>query len=138
MAVDTIARGLATQANAAVGALPVLASGTYTPTLTNSTNVASSTAFQCNYLRVGNIVIVSGRVSITVTTANSSTTLLMTVPIASAMSDANAVDCGGTAVATNINESLAILASSGKAQFTGLPTSTSTGTYWFSFMYLVN
>src|SRR5438093_13362661 len=36
----------------------VLDAGTYTPTLTNSVNVAASTAYVCQYLRVGAVVTV--------------------------------------------------------------------------------
>jgi hypothetical protein len=59
-----------------------LLSGTYTPTLTNTTNVAASTAFTCQYMRVGNVVTVSGRVSID-PTSTGNTKLEMSLPIAS-------------------------------------------------------
>jgi hypothetical protein len=59
-------------------------SGTYTPTLTNVTNVASSTAVTCQYMRVGNVVTVSGQVSITATAGAATTVLDMSLPIASA------------------------------------------------------
>jgi hypothetical protein len=59
-------------------------SGTYTPTLTNVTNVASSTAVTCQYMRVGNVVTVSGQVSITATAGAAATVLDMSLPIASA------------------------------------------------------
>lgn len=59
-------------------------SGTYTPTLTNQTNVASSTAYPCQYMRVGNAVTVSGRISVTPTAAAGTQTVLgMSLPIAS-------------------------------------------------------
>jgi hypothetical protein len=58
-------------------------SGTYTPTLTNTTNVSSSTAFVCQYMRVGNVVTVSGRVDITPTAISTTTILQLTVPVAS-------------------------------------------------------
>lgn len=38
--------------------------GTYTPTLTNVTNISASTAYACNYMRVGRTVTVSGKVDI--------------------------------------------------------------------------
>jgi hypothetical protein len=41
-----------------------LASGTYTPTLTNQTNVGSSTAYKGFYQRVGNIVTVHGYITV--------------------------------------------------------------------------
>ena len=60
-----------------------LAKGTYTPTLTNGTNVAASTAYQCQYMRVGDLVTVSGRVDIDPTSASAATILDMSLPIAS-------------------------------------------------------
>jgi hypothetical protein len=59
-------------------------SGTYTPTLTNTTNVSSSTAAQCQYLRIGNVVTVSGQISVTATAAaGTDTNLGISLPIAS-------------------------------------------------------
>jgi hypothetical protein len=57
-------------------------SGTYTPTLTNTTNVAASTAATCQYMRVGAVVTVSGAVRID-PTATGNTILGMSLPIAS-------------------------------------------------------
>ncbi len=64
---------------------PVLISGTYTPTLTNTLNIASSTAFVCQYMRVGTVVTVSGKVSITESLATQASVLTLTLPIASAL-----------------------------------------------------
>jgi hypothetical protein len=58
-------------------------SGTYTPTLTNTTNVSSSTAVDCQYMRVGNVVNVSGQVTLTPTSASTQTLLGISLPIAS-------------------------------------------------------
>ena len=57
-------------------------SGTYTPTLTNSSGIASSAASACQYMRVGNVVTVSGQVQIAPT--GSDFNMKMTLPIASA------------------------------------------------------
>ena len=64
-------------------------SGTYTPTLTSITNIASSSANQCQYMRVGNVVTVSGIVSIAVTTANESSSFEISLPIASGLTTTN-------------------------------------------------
>jgi len=56
-------------------------SGTYTPTLTNSTGVGSSAASACQYIRVGNVVTVSGQVMIA---GDLSLNMKMSLPIASA------------------------------------------------------
>lgn len=64
----------------------VLTSGTYLPTFTNVLNITSSTAYDLMYTRVGSIATVSGVVEITPTGAGS-TTLRITLPIASTLTD---------------------------------------------------
>lgn len=61
----------------------IIASGTYTPTLTNGTNVASSTSAVCHYIRVGNQVHVMGQVSIDPTASATNTAFEISLPIAS-------------------------------------------------------
>lgn len=56
---------------------------TYTPTLTNTANLDSSTAQVCQYSRVGSVVTVSGRVVVDPTTNGSQCILLMSLPIPS-------------------------------------------------------
>lgn len=68
------------------------ASGTYTPTLTGVTNVSSSTAYSCQYMRVGDVVTVSGKVDIT-PTAIGAVSLRMSLPVASAIANVN--ECAG-------------------------------------------
>lgn len=69
-------------------------SGTYTPTLTNVTNVTVSTARQCTWMRVGNMVTVAGQVDVDPTAAGA-TELGISLPIASALT--TAFQLGGTA-----------------------------------------
>ena len=76
-----------------------LAQGTYTPTLTGVTNVTSSTAFVCQYMRVGNTVTVSGKISVTPTANNTQTILGVSLPIASNF--AAEENCGGLAHTIN-------------------------------------
>lgn len=73
---------------------PILESGTYTPTLTNVANLDASTAYECQYLRVGNVVHVGGRVDVDPTGAGASTQLGISLPIASNFAASS--DCGGT------------------------------------------
>lgn len=71
-------------------------SGTYTPTVTNSTNTdAAVTVTQAQYCRVGNVVTVSGRFTADPTTATNATSFEMSLPIASNLGAAE--DCAGTA-----------------------------------------
>jgi len=76
-----------------------LASGTYTPTLTNVTNLTASTAYQCQYMRVGSTVTVSGRVDID-PTAVGAVELGITLPVASNFGAIE--DCAGVAAASGI------------------------------------
>lgn len=81
------------------GGLPVwqapdYASGTYTPTLTNVTNISASTAYQCQYMRVGNVVTVSGKVDIDPTVAGA-IRLGISLPLSSAVP--NDFECAGVA-----------------------------------------
>lgn len=73
-----------------------ITSGTYSPTLSASTNVASSIVYDAQYMRVGNVVTVSGYISITPTAATTTTNWDLTLPIASAMT--SAIHLGGTFV----------------------------------------
>jgi hypothetical protein len=68
--------------------------GTYTPTLTNVANIDASTAVQCQYLRVGSVVTVSGEVLVDPTTIAVLTQLGISLPIASNI--LATADCAGT------------------------------------------
>jgi hypothetical protein len=61
----------------------LVSSGTYTPTLTSVSNVQSSTSGICHYLRIGDHVNVSGRISIDPTSATTGTNLGISLPVAS-------------------------------------------------------
>jgi hypothetical protein len=88
----TIAR---TDTKLTVGTTQALNSGTYTPTLFNTTNVDSSTPSVMGYMRVGNSVTVYGQVIINATSATTSTVLGMTLPISSNLTSGG--DIGGGA-----------------------------------------
>lgn len=118
--------------------VPTLASGTYTPTLTNTTNVAASTAYQCQYMRVGSVVTVSGRVDIDPTTAGIDTAMKMSLPIASNF--ANNSDCGGTAFSFGIAGLGAAIEAdntSDVAYFHFVPSSNAYNGFFFSFTYRI-
>lgn len=119
--------------------LPTVDSGTYTPTLQNSTNVAGSTAYEAQWVRVGNVVTVSGRVDIDPTAAGTISVMRMSLPVASNFSAANLAEAGGVATGNSIAQSLAIAAdpTNDMAQFIGVPSSTNNATYFFTFTYKV-
>jgi hypothetical protein len=73
-----------------------IVAGQYTPTLTNTTNVAASTAnASTTYIRVGNIVNVAGQINIDPTSASVLTEIAISLPIASNLS--SGVQLNGTA-----------------------------------------
>jgi hypothetical protein len=59
-----------------------LVAGTWTPTLTNVTNIDSTTAFQCQYNRIGGTVTGSGKITVDPTAAVA-TEIGISLPIAS-------------------------------------------------------
>lgn len=71
----------------------LITSGTYTPTLTNVANISATTSRQCQYLRVGNSVTVSGVIDIDPTNVTSNTSLGISLPIVSDFSSIS--NCGG-------------------------------------------
>ena len=113
-------------------------SGLYTPTLTNTTNVAASTAYQCNYMRVGNVVTVSGQIDID-PTATGRIVLLVTLPIASGFVAAR--NCAGTfaaaGVTTNSGGSVVADVTNGVAAFDGVVGDDTNKGYYFTFTYRV-
>lgn len=112
-------------------------SGSYTPTLTNVTNVAASTAFLSQYMRVGNIVTVSGRVAIDPTSASTLTEITMTLPIAATFGAQSR--CGGTfargGTGTGNCGSISADTTNNIALFAITPSSSANFDYWFSFTY---
>lgn len=100
MPISTDATGTALQGVIAL-------SGTYTPTLTNVANVAASTAYQCQYLRVANVVTVSGKVDVDPTTTATVTQLGISLPVTSNLVAAK--DLAGTAWFPGIGQGAALL-----------------------------
>jgi hypothetical protein len=114
-------------------------SGTYTPTLTNVTNIDSSTARVCNYMRVGNVVTVSGRVTVDPTTSGSNFNLRMSLPVASNFAAAeNGVGTFRSGTTTHINAGVIFAASAtDDVSFNIVAEVTANSEYYFHFTYRV-
>lgn len=112
-------------------------SGVYTPTITNGTNVAGSTAFQCQWMRVGNVVTVSGQVNIDPTLASTNTIINMTLPVATDL--AAVQDLCGVGVNSAGPEVAMIRGATATddARFDWVPTSTANTGIIFTFTYLI-
>lgn len=128
------------------GTLPVANGGTnvssttqtYTPTLTNVANLDASTAYACQYLRVGNTVIVSGKVDVDPTTPATLTQLGISLPVASALAAAEQV--GGTAFASGIAGQGAAVrgdATNDRAEMTWISGDVTNQPMYFVFAYQV-
>ena len=116
-----------------------IASGTYTPSLTALSNVTSSVVAVCQYMRVGNVVTVSGRINVTPTATATTSNFLLSLPIASTI--ANTSNLGGTgAFDTNaVINSVSIIGNVGnnKAYFQFISSGTSSTPLAFSFTYVI-
>jgi len=116
-----------------------IASGTYTPTLDNTTNIAASTAFVTNWKRVGNVVAVWGVVDIDLTSASVASLLGMSLPIASNFTTERFL--GGTAYCKTSASGWAITAdaTNDRASFANSAIAdTGNIRYGFNFGYLLN
>ena len=82
--------------------IATLDAGTYTPSTWGPANIDSATAGQAQYMRVGNVVTVSGTITIDPTAAGATTTIVaMSLPIASTLAASS--DLAGTAVNYNLS-----------------------------------
>lgn len=126
-----------------VAAIPLadiatLVAGAYTPTLFNVANVGASTAYSCQYLRVGAVVTVSGRVDVDPVTTATDTQLGISLPIPSAL--ANAHECAGVAWAPTLtSEGGALLADvvNGRATLQWKAIDVTNAARYFTFTYRV-
>jgi hypothetical protein len=115
-----------------------VSSGTYTPVLTAVANVSASTAYVCQYSRVGSMVFVSGRADIDPTLIPVATQLGVSLPVASNFSSVN--QCGGTGVSTEISgQASAIYADSAndRAQLEFTAIDPVNRAMYFTFSYLI-
>jgi hypothetical protein len=122
---------------AITAALTNITSGTYTPTLTNTTNLDATVAYQSQWLRVGNTVFVSGKVDIDPTAAGVTVDMGMSLPVASNFGSAE--DCAGTGFCTAVQQGAAILAdaTNDRARWVFLVNDTANRSFYFSFGYRV-
>lgn len=118
-------------------ALPVLASGTWTPTLTNNSNVDASTSGTCSYLRVGSVVNIAGEVYID-PAATGQCVLYLTLPISSTSPSCRGVVCQQY---PNTADVVGFLADSGTASKICIiinPISRTNNGYIFTGQYQIN
>lgn len=120
-----------------VSGIPELSSGTYTPTVTNGTNVSASGAAVFKYQRVGNQVSAFGVVDIVPNGAGAGD-FRITLPISSALSSGELWGNGNTNGTTISNINVVADAANDEAKVNFIASSTSTVSVFFSFMYTIN
>jgi len=113
-----------------------ITSGTYTPTLTNNTNLDSSTANEARYLRSGSIVFVTGSADVDATAA-ANTILEISLPISSTFSAGD--QCGGAAHSSTSPDGAGIAAntSNNTANMIWAATTLTSHTMFYAFSYEV-
>lgn len=118
--------------------VPAFSSGVYTPTLTNTTNISASTAFQCQWLKVGSVVHVSGKVTFTITAGASATLLGISLPVASGFAATG--DAAGAAFSDVTQTGAALVADVVNSRVSLKQFSNGTGsqTFWFTFTYYLS
>jgi hypothetical protein len=107
--------------------------GSYTPTLTNVTNLDASTAYQCWYFKVGSKVTFWGKVDVD-PTASAATELGISLPVASGFANPQDLVCtvgSGFSMAVQITADVA----NGRAKLSFAAPSTSNFTIYFHGSY---
>tara|TARA_R110000868_G_scaffold5782_1_gene33925 strand:+ start:7401 stop:8522 length:1122 start_codon:yes stop_codon:yes gene_type:complete len=114
-----------------------IASGTYTPTFSNTTNVSASTPFLAQWMRVGNVVTVSGALQITITTGGLAALLGISLPIASAFG--TGLECAGTAASSGGGTTASIITDvvNDRASMSYIPSASGLVGYTYTFTYLI-
>mgnify|MGYP001491133963 CR=1 FL=1 len=109
----------------------------YTPTSTNVTNVTASTTYQCQQMRVGNSVQVTGKIDVDPTAAG---LVQVGISLNVASNLGAAEDLAGTAFAPGVaGQGAAILgdATNNRAQLEYIAVDITNQSFYFSFMYEV-
>lgn len=115
-------------------------SGTYTPTLTNVTNLSSSTAFSCQYMRVGDVVTVSGAASITPTSSGVVTRIGLSLPVTPSPAFNATRLLGGTFASSNASQRAGVIyadTTNNRAEFQVTADVSAGITIFFNFTYRV-
>ena len=112
--------------------------GTYTPELNNTANVAASTAYACQFIRVGRTVTVTGKVDVDPTLTATLTQLGISLPFPSVFAEAE--DCAGVAFASGVaGQGAAIRADVGndRAEMVFISGNIANQPMYFTFTYTV-
>ena len=96
LAVDGAIEATGIHDDGGTGADGAIASGTYTPTISAGANVASSSAAEHSWHRVGQVVTIQGEIIVTPTAGATYTYVRITIPVASNFANSNECTGGGS------------------------------------------
>ena len=114
----------------------MLAYGTYTPTVSGVSNVATVFASQCQWMRIGNIVTVSGALQMNLTLSTTNTEISISLPVASTFTDS--AQCAGAGAFLYFTAGAALVIGVGAlAHLLFTSQSTAQHTVWFTFTYQI-
>lgn len=115
-----------------------IASGTYTPTISNTVNIDSSSGAVTQWIRVGNVAHVSGVATIDPTSSSSATSFDLTLPIASTLTAVSSLNGVGAYQGSSIVP-VVITKNGGndKANLAFVAPSNTSATLYFTFSYLI-
>lgn len=116
---------------------PYIASGTYTPTGTTVISASSVTPDACQWLRVGNVVTVSGSASITASVATGLVAVRLTLPLTSALASATQLAGAGAENTGIFTVSVSGDATNDQALVRFQTPSASSFIVYFTFTYLM-
>lgn len=114
----------------------IVTSGVYTPSLTNATNVAASTANECQWMRIGNVVTVSGAVNID-PTATGAVILGISLPVASNFANSNELAGVGADSVGDWPARISADTANDRASLVYMAISTISNPWWFTFTYQI-
>lgn len=113
-----------------------LLSGTYVPTVTLVTNVAAATAATAQYIRVGSVVHVSGKINIDLT-AGGAAEVALSIPVVSDFSGTE--NCAGSGCAGLVGIPVDVRAdvTNNRASFNLNTANTAANDYFYSYTYVI-
>jgi len=109
-------------------------SGNYTPTLYAGTNISATTAYNCQYIRIGNVVSVSGRLEANGTTAGVTSSVDVELPYNTTFTSAD--QCNGVLTAQD-NICGIIYGGSTRATLVFTPANTGSFNYFFTLHFQI-
>lgn len=114
-------------------------SGSYTPTITDGTNVAAHTTYDLYYTQVGDVVHVFGLVGVDPTSSTTETSISFSLPVASNFSDVDEAGGSGTSQLSGAYAPMFFISNSGTNRVDMYFVSTGTANHpiTFSFSYKV-